>query len=195
MYKSECLAPWHRSVSTQFTNISETECNNSVRITSVHFLFREKLITTENREKMQSFSEPYFFEKYFPASYHITFQPPVHRHRGSYNYSQEEMERKSRISTDEFHVFLDVKEYRPDELTVKTINEMVIIEGKQNKRSPNEIPRHFIRHFTLPEFFDSEDVFSTISDDGILEVKSLPASRKKMRHLDELRAADTVNRK
>lgn len=144
---------------------------------------------------MQSYGEPYFFEKYFPASYHIKFQPPVHRYRGSYNYSREEMERKTHISTDEFHVFLDVKEYRPDEITVKTINEMVIVEGKQNKRSPNEIPRHFIRDFQLPEFFDSEDVFSTISDDGVLEIKALPASRKKMRHLDELRAADTVNKR
>lgn len=77
---------------------------------------------------------------------------------------------------------------------MRTINEMVIIEGKQTKRSANEIPRHFIRHFTLPPFFDSEDVWSTISADGILEVKALPAARKKMRHLDELRAADTVNK-
>lgn len=145
---------------------------------------------------MQSLSDtPYFFEKYFPASYHITFQPPVHRYPGSYNLSKEEMDRKSSISNEEFHVFVDVKEYRPDEITVKTINEMVIVEGKQNKRSPNEVPRHFVRHFQLPEFFDSEDVFSTISDDGILEVKALPASRKKMRHLDELKAADTVNKK
>lgn len=147
---------------------------------------------------MQSYSEPnqpYFFEKYFPASYHIAFQPPVHRYRGSYNYSKEEMERKSSITTDEFHVFVDVKDYRPDEITVKTINEMVIVEGKQQKRSPNEIPRHFERHFQLPAFFDSEDVFSTISDDGILEVKALPASKKKMRHLDECRAADNVNKK
>ena len=86
---------------------------------------------------MQSYGEPYFFEKYFPASYHITFQPPVNRHRGSYNYSKEEMERKSHISDNEFQVFLDVKDYRPHEITVKTINEMVIVEGKQNKRSPN----------------------------------------------------------
>lgn len=121
--------------------------------------------------KIQSYGEPYFFEKYFSASYHITFQPSVHRHPGAYNYSKEEMDRKSNITTDEFHVFLDVKEYRPDEITVKTINEMVIVEGKQQKRSSNEIPRHFVRHFELPEFFDSEDVFSTISDDGILEVQ------------------------
>lgn len=92
-------------------------------------------------------------------------------------------------------MFVDVKEYKADEITVKTVNEMVVVEGKQEKRGPNTIPRHFIRHFRLPEFFDSEDVFSTISDDGILEIKALPASRKKMRHLDELKALDTVNPK
>lgn len=92
-------------------------------------------------------------------------------------------------------MFIDVKDYKADEITVKTINEMVVVEGKQEKRSPNSIPRHFVRHFKLPEFFDSEDVFSTISDDGVLEIKALPASRKKMRHLDELKAQDTVNKK
>lgn len=145
---------------------------------------------------MQYQGEPYFFEKYFPASYHITFQPPVHRHPGAYNYSQEELERKSHITNDEFQVFVDVKDYKADEITVKTINEMVIVEGKQEKRGPNTIPRHFIRHFKLPEFFDSEDVFSTISDDGVLEIKALPAARKKIRRrLDEIKAVDTVNPK
>lgn len=117
---------------------------------------------------MQSYGEPYFFEKYFPASYHITFQPPVHRYRGEYNYSREEMEQKSRISSDEFKVFVDVKDYKADEITVKTINEMVIVEGKQEKRGPNTIPRHFIRHFQLPPMFDSEDVQNFLSDDGTI---------------------------
>ena len=138
--------------------------------------------------------QPYFFEKYFPASYHLTFNPPVHRHPGSFGISPEEADRRSQISKDKFEVFVNVKDFKADEITVKTVNDMVIVEGKQVKRSPNEIPRHFEKHFRLPPFFDSEDVFSIISDDGILEIKAEPASKKKMKHLDELKAADNVNK-
>lgn len=102
---------------------------------------------------------------------------------------------KATQTKDKFEVFVNVKEFRPDEITVKTIDEMVIVEGKQEKRGGNVIPRHFIKRFKLPEYFDSEDVESIISDDGILEVKAFPASQKKFRHLEELKAQDNVNPK
>lgn len=140
-----------------------------------------------------STTEPYFFEKYFPASYHLTFHPPISHHPGSYNFTREEIEKKSHVTSKEFQVFVDVKEFKPEEISVKTVNETIIVEGKQEKR-PGIVPRHFVRHFRLPDFFDSEDVYSSISDDGILEVKALPSSSKKFRHLDELKAADTVNK-
>lgn len=89
------------------------------------------------------------------------------------------MERKSEISKDHFEVYIDVKNFEPDEITVRTVNETVIVEGRQKKRDKNAIPRHFVRHFRLPHHFDSEDVHSYISEDGILEVKALPASEKK----------------
>lgn len=132
-------------------------------------------------------NEPYFFEKYFPASYSVSYRPPLRRHRGSFGLSHDE------ISRDKFEVFVSVNDFKPEEITVKTVNDMVIVEGKQLKRTPNSVPRHFEKHFRLPPFFDSEDVYSLISDDGILEIKAEPATKKKMRHLDELKAADNVN--
>lgn len=57
-------------------------------------------------------SEPYFFEKYFPASYHLAFTPPVHRHPGSFGISREELDRRSQISKDKFEVFIDVKDFK-----------------------------------------------------------------------------------
>lgn len=83
------------------------------------------------------------------------------------------------MDKDGFIVYIDVKDFQPHEISVKTINETIIVEGKQDKRPGGAIPRHFVRHFRLPENFDSEDVFSFISDDGILEVKALPASQKR----------------
>lgn len=141
-----------------------------------------------------SSDQPYFFEKYFPASYHIAFQPPLHRHPGSFGVKPEDVDRRSSISKDTFEVFVNVKDFKAEEITVKTVNDMVIVAGKQGKRDNNAIPRHFEKHFRLPPFFDSEDVYSIISDDGILEIKAEPTSRKKMKHLDECKALDTVNK-
>lgn len=132
---------------------------------------------------MSAFVKPYFFEEYFPASYRLCFAPPVQRYPGELHMTPEEIEKKTEISKDHFEVYINVKEFLPNEITVKTVNETVIVEGKQEKRDKNSIPRHFIRYFRLPEFYDSEDVHSIISDDGILEITAKPAAKNKFQHL------------
>lgn len=139
---------------------------------------------------MSTFARPYFFEEHFPASYHLCFNPSVQRYPGELHMSPEAVEKKTQISKDNFEVYLNVKDFEPDEIVVKTVNETVIVEGKQKKRDKNSIPRHFIRYFRLPEFYDSEDVQSIISEDGILEIKAFPASQKNTKHLHTL--ADIV---
>lgn len=138
---------------------------------------------------MSTYAEPYFFERYFPSSYRLCFAPPVGRDHHVLHMTPEEMEKRSHIDKDHFEVYVNVKDFEPNEISVKTVNEMVIVEGKQEKRGKNEIPRHFVRHFRLPEFYDSEDVYSLISDDGVLEIKAHPASQKKFRHLKETEGA------
>ncbi|XP_055326440.1 heat shock protein 27-like [Sitodiplosis mosellana] len=141
-----------------------------------------------------SSTEPYFFEKYFPSSYHLQFNCPITQYPGSFNLTKDELERKSHANKDEFLVYLDITGFNPEEITVRTMNEMVSIEGRQGRRPGNAIPRSFSRNYRLPDFFDSEDVRATISQDGILQVKALPSSAKKFRHLEEIKAADNVNR-
>lgn len=123
-------------------------------------------------------ARPYFFEEYFPSSYRLCYAPPVQRHPGKFEVPKHELG-KEHIDADGFEVFLDVKDFKPEEVSVKTINEVIIVEGKQGKRPGNAVPRHFVRHFHLPEYYDSEDVFSAISDDGVLEIRAVPASKKK----------------
>lgn len=120
---------------------------------------------------MSKANEPYFFEKYFPASYHLTYNAPIQRYPGQFGYNREELEQKSKISKDEFRVFLDMKDFSADDISVKTIDESVIVEGKQ-KRGYGKIPSQFSRQFRLPEFFDSEDVIARMSDDHILVCNS-----------------------
>ncbi|XP_031625454.1 alpha-crystallin A chain-like [Contarinia nasturtii] len=142
---------------------------------------------------MSKTNEPYFFEKYFPSSYHLTFHAPIQRYPGPLGYNREELEQKSKISKDEFRVFLDVKDFTPEDLSVKTIDETVIIEGRQ-KKAYGRLPSTFHRQFRLPEFFDSEDVIARMSDDHILEIRAKPSTQKKFRHLEELKTMDNVNR-
>lgn len=130
---------------------------------------------------MSTFQRPYFFEEHFPSSYHLTFAPPVQRQHVSLNYPRNELDKLAHMDKDGYHLYVDVKEYQPNEITVKTIDETIIVEGKQDKGVGNALPRHFVRHFRLPEHYDSEDVFSSISDDGILEIKALPAHMKRCR--------------
>lgn len=128
-----------------------------------------------------SIQRPYFFEEHFPASYHLTFAPPVQRHPGAFNFPREELDKRAHMDKDGYHLYVDVKEYQPHEITVRTVDETIVVEGKQDKRPGNALPRHFVRHFRLPEHYDSEDVFSAISDDGILEIKCIPPHLKRCR--------------
>lgn len=124
------------------------------------------------------FTRPYFFEEHFPINYGLYFAPPVKRYSGRFNLPKEEFN-KEHVDDQGFEVFLDVKDFQPNEINVRTVNEMVIVEGRQQKRPGNAVPRHFVRNFHLPEFYDSEDVFSVISDDGILEIKATPSSNRR----------------
>lgn len=141
-----------------------------------------------------SSTEPYFFEKYFPTSYHLTYNTPINHYPGSFNLTKDELERKSHVNKDEFLVYLDITGFRADEITIRSLNETVYVEGRQGKRLGNTIPRHFSREFRLPDFFDSEDVRAAVSEDNILQIKAKPSLSKKFRHLDELKALDTVNK-
>lgn len=125
-------------------------------------------------------ARPYFFEEHFPASYHLTYAPPVRHYPGYLNPPLEEIG-QPHMERDGFVIYIDVKDFKAHEISVKTVDQTIIVEGKQEKRPGVSVPRHFVRNFRLPDYFDSEDVFPFISDDGILEIKALPASMKRCR--------------
>lgn len=150
--------------------------SNNRKLTAIRGVKKSSVGKSEIR-KMTSV-RPYFFEEYFPSSYRLCYAPPVQRHPGKFDLPKDELE-KAHVDANGFEVFVDVKDFQPDEISVKTINEVIVVEGKQEKRPGNSLPRHFVRHFHLPPFYDSEDVFSFISDDGILEIRAVPADKKK----------------
>ena len=84
------------------------------------------------------------------------------------------------VSKDGFQVCMDVSQFTPNELTVKTVDRSVVVEGKHEEREDEHgfIQRHFIRKYTLPKGYDPKDVVSTISSDGVLTVKAPPPPSK-----------------
>jgi crystallin, alpha B len=78
-----------------------------------------------------------------------------------------------------FEVSMDVHQFTPKEISVKTLNNLIIVEGKHEER-PDEhgvVERHFIRKYILPNGHDPEDVYPVLSADGILTMKGSPPSK------------------
>ena len=67
---------------------------------------------------------------------------------------------------------LDVQQFKPDELTVKTVNNFVIVEGKHEERQDEHgfISRQFQRRYKLPVDVEADTVVSQLSSDGVLTV-------------------------
>lgn len=75
---------------------------------------------------------------------------------------------------------MDVSQFKPNELTVKVVDNTVVVEGKHEEREDGHgmIQRHFVRKYTLPKGFDPNEVVSTVSSDGVLTLKAPPPPSK-----------------
>nr|CAD7438789.1 unnamed protein product [Timema bartmani] len=75
---------------------------------------------------------------------------------------------------DSFQVSLDVQQFKPEEITVKTIDNYIMVEGKHEERKDEHgfISRQFQRRYLLPQGVDPEAVTSTLSSDGVLSISA-----------------------
>lgn len=80
---------------------------------------------------------------------------------------------------DGFQVCMDVEDFAPNEITVKTVNNDIVVEAKHEEREDDHgyISRQFTRRYTLPDGYNVKDVVSKLSSDGILTVQA-PAVEK-----------------
>lgn len=65
-----------------------------------------------------------------------------------------------------------MQQFKPDEITVKTTDEHIIVEGKHEEKADEHghIARHFVRRYQLPKDVIADDIKSTLSSDGVLTV-------------------------
>lgn len=91
----------------------------------------------------------------------------------------------STVSTDneKFQINLDVQQFAPEEITVKTAGEnAIVVEGKHEEK-PDEhgfISRHFVRKYFLPKGHDISKVASNLSSDGVLTITAPKTDSKQL---------------
>lgn len=80
------------------------------------------------------------------------------------------------FNKDGFHARVDVHNFDPSEITVKTVGNTIVIEAEHGDKEDElgTVRRHFIRKYILPKGYDMATVESLLSSDGVLTVKAPP---------------------
>ncbi|XP_071439521.1 heat shock protein 23-like [Hetaerina americana] len=76
------------------------------------------------------------------------------------------------MGKDGFKMMMDVQHFRPDEITVKQVENSIVVEGKHEETADEHgfVSRHFVRRYELPTGVDAKALTSTLSSDGVLTV-------------------------
>lgn len=72
-----------------------------------------------------------------------------------------------------FQVLLDVSQFMPDEIDVKTVNNEVLVHAKHEERADDHgfITREFTRRYVLPVGADPEKVTCFVDSNGTLAIR------------------------
>lgn len=77
-------------------------------------------------------------------------------------------------SPDKYQIMVDVSHFTPEEITVKTVDNTIVVIGKHEDKADNYgyVSRQFSRKYLLPADVEPETVTSTLSADGILSIQA-----------------------
>lgn len=69
-------------------------------------------------------------------------------------------------------VILDVQQFSPNEISIKTVDGFILVEGKHEEKEDEHgfISRQFKRRYLLPKDVEIEKVTSSLSSDGVLTI-------------------------
>lgn len=88
---------------------------------------------------------------------------------------------KVHVDDDKFQVSVDVQQFAPNEISVKTSGDnSIVVEGKHEER-PDEhgyVSRHFVRRYVLSQGHDINQVVSNLSSDGVLTITAPKSSKE-----------------
>lgn len=77
-----------------------------------------------------------------------------------------------RVEKDRYVIYLDVKHFSPDELSVSVSEEFITIHAKHEDRQDDHgfVSREFLRKYRLPAGATGAEVTSSLSADGVLTI-------------------------
>merc|ERR1712121_623782 len=83
---------------------------------------------------------------------------------------------------DSYKILVNVENYNPEELVIKTVDNTVIVEAKHEEKTPegrSYSTQSFNQSFTLPRGVNPESVTSALSKEGVLTISApLPKALK-----------------
>lgn len=73
---------------------------------------------------------------------------------------------------DRYHMVVDVRQFAPEEITVRTDDKYITVEGKHHEKKDRHgfVSREFVRRYLLPKGYDIGHVKPSLSSDGILTI-------------------------
>jgi len=71
-----------------------------------------------------------------------------------------------------YQVIVDVQQFAPEEITVRTDDKCITVEAKHHERKDRHgyVSRQFMRRYVLPKGYDIGHVKPSLSSDGILTI-------------------------
>ncbi|CAK6953848.1 alpha-crystallin B chain-like [Scomber scombrus] len=77
-----------------------------------------------------------------------------------------------RVEKDRYIIYLDVKHFSPEELSVNVSDEFITIHGNHEERQDDHgfVSREFLRKYKLPAHVSCADITSSLSSDGVLTI-------------------------
>ncbi|KAM3869187.1 alpha-crystallin B chain-like [Diretmus argenteus] len=83
-----------------------------------------------------------------------------------------------RVEKDRYVIYLDVKHFSPEDLSVNVSEDFITIHAKHEERQDDHgfVSREFLRKYKLPMGASGADVTSSLSSDGLLTVSARRSS-------------------
>ncbi|XP_046404242.1 uncharacterized protein LOC124169634 isoform X2 [Ischnura elegans] len=91
-----------------------------------------------------------------------------------HHQTQSRASSNSHHEDDDFHIEIDVHDFAAGEISVKKVDNKIVVEGNHDARESGGITaaRHFLHRYTLPDGVKHDEIKSSLSSDGILTVSA-----------------------
>lgn len=138
----------------------------------------------------QHFGKGINFEELIPI--HHSSNRRCFRPRKFITGSQRDSGSTITMDQEKYQVFLNVQQFAPDEITVKTVGRKVVVEAKHEEKLDEHglISRQFVRRYLLPGEYEPEAAISSLSSDGVL---SIFVPKKKKENEEEERLVPIIH--